>query len=105
MRSCAMPPTAMAERAGVIEWAVAGRPIAGEVCSGDEALVGAVGRDALVAAIDGVGHGSAAGRAPRVAVNTRRADRWGDGVALAERGHVGLGATRGAAVGLAVLRG
>src|SRR3954447_16740047 len=105
MRSCAMPPTAMAERAGVIEWAVAGRPIAGEDCSGDEALVCAVGRDALVAAIDGVGHGSAAARAARVAVNTLRAARWADVVALTERCHAALRSTRGAAVGLAVLRG
>jgi len=100
-----MPPTAMAERAGVIEWAVAGRPIAGEDCSGDEALVCAVGRDALVAAIDGVGHGSAAARAARVAVNTLRAARWADVVALTERCHAALRSTRGAAVGLAVLRG
>src|SRR3954453_8307187 len=105
MRSCARPPTAMAERAGVIEGSVAARPIAGGDCSGDEALRCSVGRDAVVAAIDGVGHGSAAARAARVAVNTLRAARWADVVAPTERCHAALRSTRGAAVGLAVLRG
>jgi negative regulator of sigma-B (phosphoserine phosphatase) len=95
----------MAERAGVLEWSVAGRPMAGEHQSGDEAVVCAVGREALVAAIDGVGHGSAAARAARVAIDALRAAPWGDIVALTKRCHAALRPTRGAAVGLAVLPG
>ena len=95
----------MAERAGVVEWSIAGRPIAGEECSGDEALVRAVGREALVAAIDGLGHGSAAAHAARVAVDALRDAPWSDVVALTERCHAALRATRGAAVGLAILGG
>jgi negative regulator of sigma-B (phosphoserine phosphatase) len=92
----------MTERGGVVEWSIAGRPIAGEQESGDDALVMAAGREALVAAIDGVGHGRAAARAAEVAVNALRAGPWGDLVALAACCHAALRSTRGAAVGLAV---
>jgi phosphoserine phosphatase RsbX len=94
----------MTERGGVVEWSVAARPMAGEQQSGDAALVLAAGREALVAAIDGVGHGSAAERAAEVAVNALRAGPWSDVVALVESCHAALRPTRGAAVGLAVFR-
>lgn len=92
----------MSERAGAVEWAVAGRPIAGEQRSGDEALVLAAGREALVAAVDGLGHGPAAARAAQVAVDSLRAGPWGDVVAVVQRCHAALRTTRGAAVGVAV---
>jgi phosphoserine phosphatase RsbX len=92
----------MTERGGIVEWAIAGRPIDGEQQSGDDALVLAAGREALVAAIDGVGHGGAAARAAEVAANALRAGPWADVVALAARCHAALRSTRGAAVGLAV---
>jgi len=92
----------MPERAGVVEWAVAGRPIAGEQRSGDDALVVSAGREALVAAVDGVGHGQPAARAAEAAVGALRAGPWDDVVALAQRCHAALRPTRGAAVGLAV---
>src|SRR4051794_41774955 len=93
----------MRERAGVVEWSVAGRPIAGEERSGDEALVLAAGREALIAAVDGVGHGRAAAQAASVAVDALRAGPCDDVVALAERCHAALRTTRGAAGGLAVI--
>jgi len=93
----------MRERAGVVEWSIAGRPIAGEQRSGDEALVVAAGREALIAAVDGVGHGHPAAQAASVAVDALRAGPYDDVVALAERCHAALRSTRGAAVGLAVI--
>jgi phosphoserine phosphatase RsbX len=92
----------MAERTGVLEWSVAGRPIAGEPRSGDGALVLAGECEAFVAAIDGVGHGQAAADAAEIAVGALRDGPRGDVVALAERCHRALRDTRGAAVGLAV---
>jgi phosphoserine phosphatase RsbX len=93
-------------RAGVVEWAVAGRPLPGELRSGDRALVLAGGRAALVAAVDGVGHGHAAARAADIAVATlRESDGREDVVALARRCHEALRGSRGAALGLAVLHG
>ena len=94
----------MTELTSVVEWAVAGRPIAGERRSGDRALVLAAGREALVAAVDGVGHGPAAAQAADVAVGALREGPWSDVVALIQRCHAALRVTRGAAVGLAVLR-
>jgi phosphoserine phosphatase RsbX len=94
----------MAELTRVVEWAVAGRPVAGESRSGDRGLVLAAGREALVAAVDGVGHGHAAAQAADVAVGVLREGPGGDVVALVQRCHAALRVTRGAAVGLAVFR-
>jgi phosphoserine phosphatase RsbX len=96
----------MAEQRGcVVEWCTAGRPIAGEERSGDDALVLADERRALVALIDGVGHGALASEAARVAVAALRSAPWDDVVALAQRCHAALRPTRGAAVGLAAFAG
>jgi phosphoserine phosphatase RsbX len=93
-----------AERTAALEWCVAGRPIAGEDRSGDDALVLAADDGALVAAVDGVGHGPEAAQAADVAIAAVR-DGWsGDVVALAHRCHEALRPTRGAALGLAALR-
>lgn len=89
---------------GLVEWSVAGRPVPGERRSGDRALVLAQGDAALVAAVDGVGHGDAAARAAGRAVGALRGGR-GDVVALARRCDEALRGGRGAAVGLAVMRG
>lgn len=48
-----------------IEWAVAGRPIAGEVESGDLHVVEPFEGGVLVGVIDGLGHGPAAAQAAR----------------------------------------
>jgi phosphoserine phosphatase RsbX len=91
----------MPDRAGILEWCAAGRPLPGEECSGDDALVVADDDRALVAAIDGVGHGPLAHEAAEAAVAALRRDPWDDVVALARRCHEALRRTRGAAVGLA----
>jgi phosphoserine phosphatase RsbX len=92
------------DRAGIVEWCVAGRPIPGEEQSGDDALVLADDHAALVAAIDGVGHGTPAREAAEAAVASLREGPWDDLVSVTERCHEALRATRGAAVGLALFR-
>jgi phosphoserine phosphatase RsbX len=95
----------MAERTPIIEWHVAGRPVAGEERSGDQGVVLTSERDALVAAVDGVGRGAAAARAAHVAIDALRLGPPDDVIALAQRCHDVLRPTRGAAVGLAAFRG
>jgi hypothetical protein len=94
----------MTERAPIIEWHVAGRAVAGEERSGDQGLVLAGERDALVAAVDGVGRGAAAARAAHVAIDALRLGPRDDVIALTRRCHEALRPTRGAAVGLAAFR-
>jgi phosphoserine phosphatase RsbX len=87
--------------ADLLEWRVAGRPIAGEERSGDDAVVLCSEDEALVAAVDGVGHGPEAAAAADAAIAAVRDGPLQDVVAVAERCHEALRATRGAAVGLA----
>ncbi len=86
-----------------LEWAVLSRPRAGEAVSGDVGLVRAVDGGALVAAIDGLGHGAAARAAAALAaeVVARSEDR--DVMRLMWACHQELSGTRGAAVSLAWL--
>src|SRR3954471_3138879 len=95
----------MGDERGLLEWCTAGRPMPGEELSGDDALVRADARRALVAAIDGVGHGAPANEAAEVAVAALRQDPWDDVEALTRRCHEALRPTRGAAVGLAAFGG
>jgi phosphoserine phosphatase RsbX len=92
------------ERTAMLEWDVAGRPLPGEECSGDGALVVPLPNGALAAAVDGLGHGpdaAAAADAALAALRRRAADD--DVVALVEAAHDALGATRGAALSLGAL--
>jgi phosphoserine phosphatase RsbX len=95
----------MGDERGLLEWCTAGRPMPGQERSGDDAVVLADERRALVAAIDGVGHGALASAAAEVAVAALRQDPWEDVEALTRRCHEALRPTRGAALGLAVFRG
>jgi phosphoserine phosphatase RsbX len=94
----------MAERTAVLEWCVAGRPITGEERSGDDALVLSRDDGALVAAVDGVGHGPEAAHAADIAIAAVRDGCSDDVVELAQRCHESLRPTRGAALGLAAFR-
>ena len=76
----------------------------GEEQSGDDALVLADDDTALVAAVDGVGHGPRAREAAEAALASLRRDPRDDVVSLTERCHEALRATRGAAIGLALFR-
>ena len=84
-----------------VDWSIATRPLDGEAESGDRGLVVATADAALVAAIDGLGHGREAGRAAESAVETLRKFADESLVALAERCHAALRHSRGAVLSLA----
>lgn len=86
-----------------VEWSVATRCRRGEATSGDLAVVNLLPEGALVAAIDGLGHGSEAAYAARVAGKVVRERPSRDLVLLAERCHGALRDTRGAAISLAFI--
>jgi phosphoserine phosphatase RsbX len=91
------------ERTALLEWQVAGRPLPGEERSGDGALVVPLPDGALAAAVDGLGHGPEAAAAADAALDALRRRAEDDVVALVEAAHDALGATRGAALSLAML--
>jgi negative regulator of sigma-B (phosphoserine phosphatase) len=84
-----------------VEWGLAGRCRRGEATSGDLGIVNVSAAGALVAGIDGLGHGSEAARAARTAADVIRGSPSRDLVRLVERCHVALADTRGAAISLA----
>ncbi|SOX56408.1 stage II sporulation protein M, partial [Mycobacterium ahvazicum] len=89
-------------RLGPIEWANAGRPLAGEHSSGDRKIAVAIGDDAaLFGVVDGLGHGPAAASAAMRAVDAvQRAPRERLEV-LIQLCHRVLAGTRGVAMTLA----
>jgi phosphoserine phosphatase RsbX len=84
-----------------VEWGLATRCRRGEATSGDLGVVALLPDGALVAAIDGLGHGGEAARAARRAGDVVRDRPSQDLVLLAERCHTALRHTRGAAISLA----
>ncbi len=89
-------------RAGAsVEWAVAARSRRGEATSGDLGVVTLLPEGALVAGIDGLGHGPEAARAARRAAQVVRESSTRDLVLLVELCHAALSDTRGAAISLA----
>jgi phosphoserine phosphatase RsbX len=86
-----------------VEWAVATRCRRGEATTGDLAVLARLPESALVAAIDGVGHGGEAARAALKAGDVVRKRPSQDLVLLAERCHTALQHTRGAAISLAFI--
>jgi phosphoserine phosphatase RsbX len=84
-----------------LDWGVAARPLDGEAESGDRAVVVVTADVAVVAAIDGLGHGREAARAAERAVETLRVVTDEPLAALAERCHEALRHSRGAALSVA----
>ncbi len=84
-----------------VEWGVATRCRRGEASNGDLAVVTMLPDGALVAGIDGLGHGSEAAHAARQAAEVVRESPTRDLVRLIERCHASLRGTRGAAISLA----
>ena len=84
-----------------VEWGVATRSRSGEATTGDLAVVAVVPQGALVAAIDGLGHGREAALAARQAGDVLRRNPGPDLALLAKRCHSALRDTRGAAISLA----
>lgn len=85
----------------VIDWAIAGLPLPGEVESGDLHLVKMLSTGALLAVVDGLGHGAGAAAAARAAVAVLDRHAQDSLVALVERCHRALVGTRGAVMSLA----
>jgi hypothetical protein len=86
-----------------LEWASAGLPLAGEIESGDLHVVEQFAGGALVAVIDGLGHGPEAALASRVVAATLRADPTRPVVELLQRCHQQARGTRGVVVSVAAL--
>lgn len=83
-----------------LDWAVSGRPLPGEEVSGDLAACMPVGDGALLATIDGLGHGAEAAEAAEIARDTIAAHSSEMLASLLRLCHVGLARTRGAAITL-----
>jgi phosphoserine phosphatase RsbX len=88
-------------KAPFIEWAVASRAFPGEVDSGDRCFVRPEADGALLAVVDGLGHGAEAARAAELAIRIigSRADE--PGPAIVARCHEALRGGRGVTLGLA----
>ncbi len=84
-----------------VEWGFATRSRRGEATSGDLAVILLLPEGALIAAIDGLGHGREAAHAARKAGEIVCERPSQDLVRLAERCHGALRRTRGAAISLA----
>lgn len=85
------------------EYAVASRTLPGERRSGDAALVQATADGALIAVVDGLGHGDEAAVAAGAAITGLREHAGEPVAALLQRCHEALQQTRGAAVTLVAL--
>ncbi len=87
----------------LLEYAVAGAPLPGQVESGDLHLVKETSRGALVALVDGSGHGAEAASVARLAVATLEAHAEEGVISLFRLCHQRLKHSRGAVMSLAVL--
>jgi phosphoserine phosphatase RsbX len=89
-------------RLGPIDWAVASRPLPGEVTCGDRSIALDVnGAGALIGVLDGLGHGSDAADAADCGVGILADARDEPLDVLFQSCHRGLSSTRGAAITLA----
>jgi negative regulator of sigma-B (phosphoserine phosphatase) len=98
-RSAAAVPERSAQEP--FEWGLAMKSRRGEARSGDLGVVILLPEGPLVAAIDGLGHGSEAARAAATAGEIIGQSPTRDLVALMQRCHLALQSTRGAAISLA----
>ena len=87
--------------AGPLAWAAAWRPCDGESVCGDAYLVAATPGGAMVAVVDGLGHGPDAAGAAGLAVETLSRHAADPLDVLASRCHAALARTRGAALTVA----
>jgi hypothetical protein len=86
---------------GLIEWGVAAQPLAGQTESGDQYLVELFSNGALLAVVDGLGHGDKAAVAARLAVVTLKEAAAGPVQTLIQRSHERLRQSRGVVMSLA----
>lgn len=88
---------------GPVEWSVAARPREGERQCGDDYAIVALAGGAVLAVIDGLGHGPEAAHAARLAADTVTAHAEAPPADILACCHRELRRTRGAAVSLAVV--
>src|SRR4029453_2550550 len=93
-----------AVRAGWIEWAVAEHARQGQTESGDRSLAMASADGALVAVVDGLGHGAEAADVAKTAVRSLERHASEPVISLLRHCHGALSGTRGAVVSLAAFR-
>jgi len=85
----------------LIECGIAARMLPGEAASGDRHVVKFFPNGALVAAVDGLGHGDEAAAAAEIAVATLETFAPSSPIALVTRCHEAMRKTRGAAMSIA----
>src|SRR5256712_9282506 len=85
----------------IVEWGVASQTLAGEVESGDKHVVRIFPHGALLAAMDGLGHGEEAAAAANMAVKFLQTSENESVIALLKRCHEWLRSTRGVVISLA----
>lgn len=85
----------------MIEWGVATLILPGQAISGDLHLVKPFANGALVAVVDGLGHGDEAATAARLAMATLDSQPAGSLPLLLERCHRAMSKTRGAVMSMA----
>jgi len=90
-----------AVRTGLIEWAAAEGTRAGQTESGDRYLVAPTPDGALVAVVDGLGHGAEAADAAKVAVRSLERHAQQPVIPLVRDCHRSLLGTRGAVISVA----
>lgn len=88
-------------RPGLIEWAVAERARDGQTESGDRCLAMPTADGALVAVVDGLGHGAEAADAAKTAVRALERHAGQPVIPLVRHCHAALTGTRGAVISLA----
>ena len=89
------------QRSPFIEWGVATRPIPGETGCGDQHLVKPFNNGALVAVVDGLGHGDEAIAVSKIAIQVLEAQADQSVILLVKRCHEALINTRGVVLTLA----
>ena len=85
----------------LVDYGVAGRPVAGQTVSGDVHMIQPVENGVLVAVIDGVGHGDEATAAAEVASGVLKQHAAESVISLVRQCHQAMAQTRGAVMTLA----
>lgn len=85
----------------LIEWGCAGQPMPGQSESGDRCVVKIADGQAMIAVVDGLGHGSEAALASRIAADILETHAGESILSLFQRCHSRLRTTRGAAMTVA----
>lgn len=89
------------EKPALIDWSVAGRPLGGQTVSGDVHVVELFPHGALLAVIDGVGHGKEAHVVAEIAAGILKKSGEETIISLVKLCHEALARTRGAVMTLA----